>query len=161
MRELSGEKLSSIDGHLLVDSTGNTVRNADVPVVNDKNRVISPVYLNPSYSDKRFGYPDYKARTIFLVKGVELEETPFGGEEVDGLHYVYSDRFDHRGWASAWERVEAENRFQNGTAAFYEAVIQRITEDPEAELQHIMAGINSATLYSYLVFGTKHQLPNA
>ena len=136
-----------------ININGERVRDG-VPVERDKDRDIPGIYLDPLYSDKRFGEPDYKARTIFLARGVELEETPFGGEEAPGLHYVYSDRFPHNDWRAAWEAAKAE-RESHRNAAFYEAVLQRVLGDTGLELQHIMTGVNQSSLYSYRVFGVK------
>lgn len=115
---------------------------------------------DPHYTDRRF--TDARGgRTIYLAPGLVTVDQ-FGTEMVEGAHYNYSDRLS--GWYG-YDKVESDWRAakeQVGdrvTAELYEAWLQRLYDDPTTVLQHIVAGVNVATGYSYRVFGTVSDAP--
>jgi hypothetical protein len=110
----------------------------EIKPIRDKAEPIPDAWREPHYRDGRFTRA-LGGVTVFLAEGAEL--TPADGiEKVEGAHYDYSDRwpyaFDYDVIAQAEEAAEAEVG-NNDTAAYYEAVLQRIYEDPAAQLQHI------------------------
>lgn len=126
--------------------------------ITDKNKVIPPDLINPHYSDDRFE----KDQTIFLVEGIELVETPFGTEEVNDAHYVYSDRLVQSAGMSRIEAAsdEAKKTAAPGTASYFEELLKATLEDPTIDLQHILAGVNRSNGFSYRIFGTVSGVPN-
>lgn len=116
-----------------------------------------PSYMrDPHYTDRRFTQSQ-GGRTVYLASGLVVASR-FGSETVDGAHYNYSDRIsEHYGYdkvQECWRAAKEQVGRDTVTAELYEAWLQRVYEDPATVLQHIVAGVNAATGYSYRVFGT-------
>ena len=130
-------------------------RYGEVVPIRLKTQRIPGEYRDPHYTDKRFTRA-MGGKTIFLAEGLVTVQT-FGGETVEGALYNYSDRiwqgFESKLVQRAYDEA-SEVIGNNDTAAFYEAMLQRVYGDPTTELQHVIAGVNNATGYSYHVYGT-------
>lgn len=139
-----------------VQSVQKSKRLGDVGVIRSKTQQIPGSLLDPYYTDERFTR-SRGGRTIFLDSGLVAVKSEFGSEYVEGAHYNYSDRlslgygFDHVEAARDEAFEEIGNR---NTAVFFEAFLQKVYNDPTALLQHIMAGVNASSGFSYKVFGT-------
>lgn len=99
----------------------------------------SIINVNPHYSD-----PDFQNK----------EQTIFGKKEKE-LHYVYSDRlcqWDYKKAELATEIANKKKERKSNTCAYYEIYLSKYYDKP-IEIKHIVAGVNRATGYSYLVFG--------
>jgi len=125
---------------------------AVVPV-SSKSVSIPSEWLDPSYTDKRFTEVG-SGRTIFLLSGIVTLEH-HGVKMIEGAQYEYSDRLlQHVGYdALHGAQKEAKEAVgNNDTAAYYEAVLQKAFENPNIDLQHIIAGVMGDG-YSYHVYG--------
>lgn len=103
------------------------------PIAFDKNSIIND---NPHYSDE-----DFKNK----------EQTIFGKKE-ENLHCVYSDRL----WQWDYEKSELASKIANKkaklhTCTYYEIYLSEYYNKP-IEIKHIIAGVNRASGYPYLVF---------
>lgn len=111
---------------------------------------------DPHYTDERFTRA-MGGKTIFLAEGLVVAQSSFGGEHVEGAFYNYSDRL-RQGFGYDKVRAAHEDAREalgnNDTAAYYEAMLQRVYEDPSTVLQHMIAGVNVSNGYSYHVYGT-------
>lgn len=106
------------------------------PTTFNKNSII---HDNPHYSD-----PDFQNK----------EQTIFGKKE-KGLHYVYSDRlyqWDYEKHEFATKIADKKGKEKFHTCTYYEIYLSEYYGKP-IEIKHIIAGVNRATGYSYLVFG--------
>ncbi|HUC87779.1 MAG TPA: hypothetical protein VMR95_01350 [Candidatus Binatia bacterium] len=131
-------------------------RYGEIVPICSKIQYIPGEYRDPHYTDERFTRA-MGGKTIFLAEGLVAVRSNFGGEHVEGAHYNYSDRisqgFGYKKVRAAHEEAR-EAVGNNDTAAYYEAMLQRVYEDPATELQHLIAGVNNATGYSYHIYGT-------
>lgn len=104
------------------------------PTTFNKDSIIN---INPHYSD-----PDFqnKEQTIF-------------GEKEKNLHYVYSDRlhqWDYKKHELAKRIADKKGKFR--TCTYYEIYLSEYY-NKSIEIKHIIAGVNRASGYPYLVFG--------
>lgn len=115
-----------------------------------------PYYMrDPHYTDERFTRT-IGGRTIFLAEGL-VTTYQHGIDRVDGAFYNYSDRIEQGYGLDKVREARQEALEQVGnrdTAAFYEAMLQRVYEEPELVLQHIIAGVNQGNGYPYHLYGT-------
>ena len=127
----------------------------EVIPVRSKIQYIPYEMRDPHYTDERFTRR-VGGLTIFLAAGLVTVEQ-LGVDTVEGANYIYSDRL-LKWYGIDKTRQAHEEALQaigdNDTAAYYEAMLQRVYEDPTVVLQHIVAGVNAASGYSYHVYGT-------
>lgn len=108
--------------------------------------------LHPHYSDDRFF--SGKTMTAFLAEGQVVQRTGYGSEEVEGAHYVYSDRFaGHERWTDKAFALAKEKAGNDSSASFYEELLRDVLEDPTLSLSHIITGVNVGNGFDYQVFG--------
>jgi hypothetical protein len=119
--------------------------NAGIAIEHATTRPIANI--DPHYTDSRWKTP----RTVFLRSGYTL--SPRGGIDwVREAGYDYSDRLVGTKFDDAWEAAKAAGKPLK-TAAFFEHFLRVAFDDPKLKLVHVLAGINSSTLYSYRIFG--------
>lgn len=125
-------------------------------IIRNKEEPIPSQLWNPHYSDRYFTDKS-GGRTIFLAPGlVTVEE--YGVDKVDGLEYNYSDRIaqwvGHEAMDRATKTACAVLGSEAVTAHYYEIMLQNAYQNPQVELQHIIAGVNLDSGYSFRIFGT-------
>jgi hypothetical protein len=108
----------------------------------DKSR---PLKTNPHYTDDRFK----TAQTVF---GNE-PKSPHGHSH---LEYVYSDRIRQWDWDKAESAREIANKsgYQKASCFWYESFLSTYL-DKQVKIEHILAGVNWSSGYSYYVLGYK------
>lgn len=123
------------------------------PIVYSRTERNVPLDTYPSWTDERFSGGGMQ--TVF-------GRVRPGQEFIKGLRYDYDDRlreWDYAKHRAAWGQATALE-LPHRSAEFYEAYLSAYYGEP-VNLRHVIAGVNFATGYPYVVFGYEKRSASA